>query len=358
MHRRDVLKGGLAGAALAALPQRLLAQPEQGWRSFSLTTRMVIAKPAGVTHAWAPIPSTIDAGWAKADEPRISSNGTVSVMTDAASGARFVAATWPSGTAEPTLEIVSTIMTRDRTPPLSSASATMLDPSERRRALRPTELIPLDGIVASTAATITAGEPNDLSKARAIYEWVVENTFRDPKTRGCGTGDVAAMLQSGNLGGKCADINALYVGLARAAGLPARDVYGIRVAPSRQGYKSLGAATEVITKSQHCRAEVWIEGLGWLPVDPADVRKVALEEPPGGLPLTAEPVARQRAALFGSWEMNWAPFNTAHDLALPGAAGPTIPFLMYPVAETQDGLLDSLDPEAFRYAITSRELLT
>jgi transglutaminase-like putative cysteine protease len=66
------------------------------------------------------------------------------------------------------------------------------------------------------------------------------------------------MLESKNLGGKCADLNALFVGLARAAGLPARDVYGIRVAKSALGYQSLGAASEIVTKSQHCRAEVFL----------------------------------------------------------------------------------------------------
>ena len=93
------------------------------------------------------------------------------------------------------------------------------------------------------------------------------------------------MLESGNLGGKCADLNALYVGLARAAALPARDVYGLRVAPSQLGSQSLGPATENVTKAQHCRAEVHLDGYGWVPVDPADVRKVVLEEPPGNRPL-------------------------------------------------------------------------
>src|ERR1700756_1245196 len=83
----------------------------------------------------------------------------------------------------------------------------------------------------------------------------------------------------------CADLNALYVGLARAVGLPARDVYGIRIAPSKFGYKSLGTGTEVVSKAQHCRAEVFLTGFGWGPVDPADVRKVVLEEPPGQLGL-------------------------------------------------------------------------
>src|SRR5256885_5737844 len=86
------------------------------------------------------------------------------------------------------------------------------------------------------------------------------------------------MLETGNLGGKCADLNALYVGLARASGLPARDVYGVRVAKSQFGYRSLGAGTANITRAQHCRAEVHLAGFGWVPVDPADVRKVVLEE--------------------------------------------------------------------------------
>ena len=47
-----------------------------------------------------------------------------------------------------------------------------------------------------------------------IYEWIVENTFRDPKVRGCGRGDIRSMLETRNLGGKCADLNALYVALA------------------------------------------------------------------------------------------------------------------------------------------------
>src|SRR5690606_15907226 len=143
-----------------------------------------------------------------------------------------------------------------------------------------TALIPTDGIVKATSDKIVAGAKTDIEKAQKIYDWVVENTYRNAKTRGCGIGDIAAMLTSGSLDGKCADLNALNVGLARAAGLPARDVYGIRVMPSKFGYKSLGAGSENITKAQHCRAEVYLNDFGWVPVDPADVRKVILEEPP------------------------------------------------------------------------------
>ena len=232
------------------------------------------------------------------------------------------------------------------------------DRGELAHFLQPTKLAPTDGIVKSTATRITGGARTDVEKARAIYEWIVENTFRDPKARGCGVGDVKSMLESGSLGGKCADLNALYVGLARAAGLPARDVYGIRVARSELGYKSLGPSSENVTRSQHCRAEVFLAGRGWVPVDPADVRKVALEEPPGNLALSDEKVRQARARLFGSWEMNWMAYNFANDVVLPGSKGAPLAFLMYPQAETADGRLDCLDPDNFRYEIASKEILS
>ena len=71
-----------------------------------------------------------------------------------------------------------------------------------------------------------------------------------------------------------------------------------------------------------------------MPVDPADVRKVVLEEPPTNLPIDDPKVVAARKALFGSWETNWLAYNFAHDVALPGSNGPKLGFLMYPQAET------------------------
>jgi transglutaminase-like putative cysteine protease len=93
--------------------------------------------------------------------------------------------------------------------------------AELQHFLRPKKLLPTDGIVKSKASEITRGADTDVEKARAIYDWIVDNTFRAPKTKGCGVGDIRFMLESGDLGGKCADLNALFVGLgasSRAAG--------------------------------------------------------------------------------------------------------------------------------------------
>src|SRR5690606_17388759 len=138
--------------------------------------------------------------------------------------------------------------------------------------------IAIDGTVRKTALSIIkdANAQTQLQKAHAVYDWVAEKSYREPATRGCGRGDIKLMLESGNMGGKCADLNALFVALARAAGVPARHHYGIRIDESAT-HKALGQS-EDITTAQHVRAEFYLAGLGWVPVDPADVRELALEE--------------------------------------------------------------------------------
>ena len=60
-----------------------------------------------------------------------------------------------------------------------------------------------------------------------------------------GLGNIRFMLETGDLSGKCADLNALYVALCRSIGILAGDVYGVRVANSRYGYKSLGRSGHI-----------------------------------------------------------------------------------------------------------------
>lgn len=364
LTRRTLLTGSASAAAAATLPasawsSTTFAPTPGAWRTFQLVTRLEIAPSAGATQAWVPVPSFSGAPeWFKPAGSTWTTNaGAAALKKDAKYGAEFVHLEWAKTDSPAIVEVTSKFATRDRAIDLGKPGAvTPLSAAERKLYTEATSLIVTDGIVKTTADKIVAGATNDLDKAKRIYEWVVENTFRNPKTRGCGIGDIASMLTTGNLSGKCADLNALYVGLARAVGLPARDVYGLRVAPSKFGYKSLGAGTEVVTKAQHCRAEVYLDGFGWVPVDPADVRKVVLEEPPGNLALSDEKVVQARKVLFGAWEMNWLAYNVAHDVALPGSSAGPVEFLMYPQAETVAGRLDCFDPEALSYKITAKEI--
>ena len=360
LTRRTVLSLSAAAAAVAAMPRvgRAAFAPQPGdWAEHVLTTRIRLSETGPAAQVWVPVAALEADDWQRPEAPEWTTTAdTAELKTDPSSGAQFLHATWQAGDTPRTLELSIRVATRDRAVDLSAPrDDAQLSEADRTRYLAATELVPTDGIVKDTADQIVAGIDGELEKARAIYDWIVENTARNPETRGCGLGDVASMLKLGDLTGKCADLNALYVGLARAADLPARDLYGLRVAPSEFGYKSLGAGSSDVTKAQHCRAEVFLSDYGWVPVDPADVRKVMLEEPPKDLSLDNPKVVDARAGLFGAWEGNWIAYNDAHDVPLPGAeeGDGVVPFLMYPQAEIDGTRLDSLSPQDFVYEITA-----
>ena len=362
MERRKFLQTTLAVPALAAIPAALreAAAQSDGWRTYEIVTKVEIVNPSGASRVWIPLPYTAKSEWHNPLGNKWTGNGQMKVVTDGTYGAEMLYAEWKDEKA-PVVEVTSRFATRDRAvdPTKPSPTAAKLTPAEVRLNTAATDLIPTDGIVRETAQGIVkdSGAKTDVDKARAIYEWVVENTFRDAKVKGCGWGDIKGMLETRNFGGKCGDLNAMFVGLSRSVGLPARDIYGLRVAPSQAGYRSLGIGNPNASRAQHCRAEFFAAGIGWVPVDPADVRKVVLEEPPGNLAINDPKVVAMRKKLFGAWEMNWLAYNTAHDVRLPGATGGTkIPYLMYPNGETGGKALDQLDPDAFKYTITANEV--
>jgi len=362
MDRRHFLTAASSLPLAAALPPSAFAQeraftPTPGrWRTFEVVTRLEVAEAAGVTQAWVPVPS-VTTGWQQSQDSRWTGNMRDAALATDPWGARMVHARFEPGEKAPWIEVTSRVRTQDRRTDWSAAPRVNADRAALGRYLKSTDLMPTDGIVGQTARQIVGDRRADTDKVRAIFDWIVVNTYREPKVRGCGVGDIKAMLETGNMGGKCGDINALFVGLARAVGVPARDVYGIRVARSAFGYRELGAGSPDISKAQHCRAEVWLEEQGWVPMDPADVGKVMRQETPEWIRDPRHPiVAPVNAALFGGWEGNWMAYNTSHDVALPGSRGAKLGFLMYPQAETRGERVDSLDPDTFRYRITAREI--
>ena len=136
-----------------------------------------------------------------------------------------------------------------------------------------------DPIVQKYALEATKGKTTTLGKAKAIYNWTIANLERidngetlvnsngKKKTfvvEGCGYGDTVKILTDlkkfGRAGGHCTDINSTFVALCRAAGVPAREMFGIRMNGDATG-------------GQHCWAEFYLPGTGWVYADPADVLK-------------------------------------------------------------------------------------
>lgn len=360
--RRSLLKLGLAAGFLPVLPAVLRPAfagpayaPQAGdWQGFELRTSVSLAQN-GPAQVWLPVPS-VETGWQRSAGDTFTGNAAhAEIVTDPATGAKMLHARFDADTAKPRIELVSRVETRNRVIDWSDTAAVAEDPAVLRAALAGSSAKPLDGVVADRAAEITRGAATDREKVAAIYAWIVNNCHRDMDVPGCGPGDIRATLTTAGLGGKCADLNGLFVGLARASGVPARDVYGVRVAPSAFGYKQLGANSATVTTAQHCRAEVWLSGHGWVAMDPADVLKVMRAETDAWITDPADPlVAPVNAALQGSWEGNWVAFNTASDVTLPGGtAGGALPFLMYPQGQAGSGRLNELDAKAFTYEMTA-----
>jgi transglutaminase-like putative cysteine protease len=344
-------------ASLARAQHKEFDPRPDGWRTFEVTTRVEVLDPAGAIRVWLPIPSVKDE-YQHPGENRWSGNTTTMRMLEEGKyGTRMLYAEFAASEKAAVLELVSRVQTQNRSLDWSKPKPSPESGGALLAWTAPTELMPTDGIVRETAVEITRGKATDLEKVKSVYDWILANTYREPKVRGCGVGDIKTMLETKNFGGKCGDINALFVGLLRSVDVPARDIYGIRVAPSAFGYKALGAGSANISKAQHCRAEVFLKDYGWVAMDPADVGKVAREETSEWLKIDHPLVAAVRPKLFGGWEGNWMAYNVAHDVALPGSTrGGRLGFLMYPQAETAEGRRDSLDPDSFKYTITSREI--
>jgi transglutaminase-like putative cysteine protease len=246
MHRRQLLKAGVAAGAIGLVPRLAAADVEfspvpKGWRTFELTTRL---EPTFADKAWIPLPTFKGDDWQRPGNVTWTGNArVVERALDPKYGAEMLRVEWATDQQNPAIEVTTQVQAQNRSLKPGQGAAQPLSADERKFNLSATDLLPVDGLVKETADKIVSGKAKDVDKARALYEWVVENTFRNPKTKGCGVGDVSWMLKTGNLNGKCADLNALYVAMARSVGLPARDVYGIRVVPSQFGYKSLGAGS-------------------------------------------------------------------------------------------------------------------
>ncbi len=172
--------------------------------------------------------------------------------------------------------------------------------------------------VKEIAAEITKGRTTVLAKARAVYDWIVENMRRDPNVKGCGLGEIDRLLVE--KGGKCADIHTVFTAFARAAGVPTREIYGIRMHKEKEGD---------ITKFQHCWVEFFLPGYGWVIADPADVLKFKLEKNP-----TPDELKSKAEYFFGAVDENRVQLSMGDHVVLdPALKAGELLYFMYPYAE-------------------------
>lgn len=303
----------------------------------TVSVKLVSPPSAERVRLWMPYP--MSDGNQEITDIRVNGNFTrQGVYREGAFGNPIIFAEWKNVPGERTMTYAFRVARKELVTRNFPEKELPYSREEFRKELAPAAVVPTDGPVKELAGRITAGKTTNRGKSRAIYDWIIANMRRDPNTKGCGLGDVEGLLSS--LGGKCADIHSVFVALSRAAGVPAREVFGIRLPKGAEGD---------MTKAQHCWAEWYLPGYGWVAVDPADVRKAILERK-----ITVEEARPLREYYFGAVDESRIAFGTGRDLRLnPPQAGPPLNYLMYPYAEA-DGKPLNEDLFGFNLGYTIR----
>jgi transglutaminase-like putative cysteine protease len=117
-----------------------------------------------------------------------------------------------------------------------------------------------DPRIQNQAAILIGRERNPYIKAQRIYEWFIgEGIVREtmPEESGAAPespGEIAAALETKEADAYTAAL--LYCALLQASGVPCQPVAGVLINRNNRTFR-------------HYWAEFWIDGFGWIPVDPA-----------------------------------------------------------------------------------------
>lgn len=188
-------------------------------------------------------------------------------------------------------------------------------PAPSDRFLQPDRLGVIDDQIRSLAAQITAGDSDAISKARAIYNYVIDHMAYDKVTPGWGNGDTLRACAIGK--GNCTDFSALFISLARASGIKARFKMGCQIPPAQHEGKIAG---------YHCWVEFWSPEIGWVPVDASE----AWKNP------------SRRDFFFGGLDDDRVQFSYGRDVRAPGISGEPLNYLFAPYEEV-DGKAVAVD---------------
>ncbi|WP_419768474.1 transglutaminase-like domain-containing protein [Arcobacter sp.] len=361
MERRTFLKGSaLLTTTMLVSPSFLSAKEtnafgiKEGTRKFTITNKFEIKPSDEETQLWVPLP--LDSTYQKVANLKYEGNYAEAYIAKNDYDTKVLYVKWNKGTETRVLTVKIDMVTMQKEHNLKLAKNNMNYPKDVQKFLEGTKHIPVSDKMKAFTDNIIKDAKTPLEKAKAIYDWTVTTMYRDNSVIGCGVGDAKKAIEEKIYGGKCTDISSVFVTLLRNANIPAREVFGIRVGKSKIA-KACGKADEnglaKITGGQHCRAEFYISGLGWVPADPADVTKVRLAEK---LTNEDQKVKDAKKFMFGNWEMNWVAFNYARDFVLnPKPAQYPLNMLGYPYAENGEDPLDYYDAKNFSYSYISQE---
>lgn len=124
-----------------------------------------------------------------------------------------------------------------------------------------------NSLIVNKALALVANRTNPFRIAEEMYDFVLSYVTYKPQA---GTRGALWAIQNGT--GDCTEFGTLFVALMRAVGIPARTVIG-HVARELSVGGVANASSLAWVDSPHLWAEFYVEGYGWVPVDPTFGRK-------------------------------------------------------------------------------------
>jgi len=225
--------------------------------------------------------------------------GRQRILTDSAHGNRILYLELDPGDSGKTLEIVYDV---ERLEKGSYAG----DPEDARKYLRPERMVPENDEIRAAAEKAVEGLREELMRARALYDHVIDRMRYMKFGEGWGKGD--AVYACNALYGNCTDYHAYFIGLARSIGIPARFAIGAAIPSERD---------DGGTDGYHCWAEFYADGKWW----PLDISE-------------ADKFSALSMYYFGHHPANRFEFSRGRDLVVdPAPASGPINFLAYPLLE-------------------------
>ena len=122
-------------------------------------------------------------------------------------------------------------------------------------------LIPLAGSVTTLSKSMLLPDEPILA-ARLVYDRLINTMTYNHNAPGAGFGD--AVLACDSKTGDCSDYHSVFIGVCRAAGIPADHVFGIPLRNTQPNHS---------INYWHCWAQFWVKDAGWITIDASEADK-------------------------------------------------------------------------------------
>jgi transglutaminase-like putative cysteine protease len=275
--------------------------------TYSLTVNDIPGDAGGMT-IWVPVP--LDNERQRLESFEIFEDLAYRIVQEPEYGNWFLVSDIGGAELSGRTEIATSVKFRVRryavSPLRQQCSAEMVPQHNLARYLAADRLIPVEGKIAEEARLAAGQVQGPLRQTRLLYVRIVSTLAYDKSGTGWGRGDAiyACDVRRGN----CTDFHSLFIGQARAMGIPARFIMGLPLPEDE---------SEGTIPGYHCWGEFYLPDKGWLPVDASEASKYP----------------EKKELFFGGLDEHRVAFSVGRDIKLPGSAAEPLNYVIYPHIE-------------------------